>query len=178
MTPVKCYRLSFPGNHWINTFQFWSRISAIKSHVTTAVTRVVVIVLVIFYHWDPFYGQGLTKIPPWISNYIHYIVRDEITYLLPNFNGATVEVWEWISNFIPHSAWYVITCNRMERPWRISVNVLLEYQATNHNESKHNQTMCIGCLCYCIYCTTRVSLCLGWLWSMTALWHKRGGIFP
>ena len=25
-----------------------------------------------------------------------------IIYLLPNFNGATVEVWEWINNFIPH----------------------------------------------------------------------------
>ena len=25
---------------------------------------------------------------------------DKITYLFPNFNGATVEVWEWISNFI------------------------------------------------------------------------------
>ena len=27
---------------------------------------------------------------------------DEITYLFPNFNDSTVEVWEWISNFIPH----------------------------------------------------------------------------
>ena len=27
---------------------------------------------------------------------------DEITYPFPNFNGATVEVWEWISNFITH----------------------------------------------------------------------------
>ena len=25
---------------------------------------------------------------------------DVITYPFPNFNGATVEVWEWISNFI------------------------------------------------------------------------------
>ena len=29
-------------------------------------------------------------------------VWDEITYPFPNFNGCTVEVWEWISNFIPH----------------------------------------------------------------------------
>ena len=27
---------------------------------------------------------------------------DEITYPFLNFNGATVEVKEWISNFIPH----------------------------------------------------------------------------
>ena len=27
---------------------------------------------------------------------------DEIDYQFPNFNGCTVEVWEWINNFIPH----------------------------------------------------------------------------
>ena len=27
---------------------------------------------------------------------------DEITYPFPNFNSCTVEVWEWISNFITH----------------------------------------------------------------------------
>ena len=38
----------------------------------------------------------------WISNYIHYKMWEEITYPFPDFNGATVEVWEWINNFIPH----------------------------------------------------------------------------
>ena len=33
----------------------------------------------------------------------------EIIYSFPNFNGATVEVWEWISNFIPHFTGHVIT---------------------------------------------------------------------
>ena len=33
---------------------------------------------------------------------IHYKMWDEITYPFPNFNGCTVEVWEWISNIIPH----------------------------------------------------------------------------
>ena len=37
-----------------------------------------------------------------MNNYIHYTVSDEITYLFPNFNTAAIEVWEWISNFIPH----------------------------------------------------------------------------
>ena len=27
-------------------------------------------------------------------------IKDQITYLFPNFNGAAIEVWEWISNFI------------------------------------------------------------------------------
>ena len=40
-----------------------------------------------------------------IINYIHYNVWDEITYSFPNFNGATVEVWEWMSNVIPHFIW-------------------------------------------------------------------------
>ena len=47
--------------------------------------------------------------PAWISDSIHYKVWDEITYPLPNFNGTTVEVWEWISNFI-HLTGHVITC--------------------------------------------------------------------
>ena len=29
-------------------------------------------------------------------------VWDEITYPFPNFNGRTVEGWEWISNFTAH----------------------------------------------------------------------------
>ena len=33
---------------------------------------------------------------------------DEITYPFLNFNGATVEVYEWISNFIPHLTGCVI----------------------------------------------------------------------
>ena len=37
------------------------------------------------------------------SNYFYYKVWDEIiTYPFPNFKGAAVEVWEWISNHIPH----------------------------------------------------------------------------
>ena len=35
---------------------------------------------------------GLTLIPAWISNYIHYNTWDEITYPFLNFNGCTVEV--------------------------------------------------------------------------------------
>ena len=45
----------------------------------------------------------------WITNYIHYNVWDEITYPFPNFNGTTIEVWKWISNFIPHFPGEVIT---------------------------------------------------------------------
>ena len=40
----------------------------------------------------PFYWHGLTLIPAWVSNYIHYKVWDDITYPFLNFSGYTVEV--------------------------------------------------------------------------------------
>ena len=59
-------------------------------------------------YWVHFYQHGLTLIPAWISDAIYYVcdevpyVWDEITDLFLNFNGCTVEILEWISNFIPH----------------------------------------------------------------------------
>ena len=37
----------------------------------------------------------------WISNYTSYNVLHEITYPFPNYNSWAIEVWEWVSNFIP-----------------------------------------------------------------------------
>ena len=34
---------------------------------------------------------------------INYNVWDDITYAFPNVNNTVVEIWEWISNFIPQS---------------------------------------------------------------------------
>ena len=42
--------------------------------------------------------------------YIH-----ENTYSFSNFNGATVDIWEWINNFIPHFIMDVITYSRWEQ---------------------------------------------------------------
>ena len=38
-------------------------------------------------------------LPAQLAAYSHYEVWDEITYPVPNFNGATIEIWEWIGNF-------------------------------------------------------------------------------
>ena len=59
--------------------------------------------------WGPFYKYKLTLIPAWISNHIHYQVWDEITYPFRNLNDCTIEVLEWISNFIPQLTGHVIT---------------------------------------------------------------------
>ena len=44
----------------------------------------------------PFYKHGLTWIPSWISNHTPSKVWDEITYPFLNFNGATVEVLQFL----------------------------------------------------------------------------------
>ena len=61
--------------------------------------------------WSPahFTNTSLTLIPAWINNHIHYKVWDEISYPIPNFNGITIEAWEWISNFISQCTMYVTT---------------------------------------------------------------------
>ena len=43
------------------------------------------------------FSRSNLLIPAWISNHIYYKVWDVITYPFPNFNGATVEVWEWVN---------------------------------------------------------------------------------
>ena len=44
----------------------------------------------------------IISIPAWISYHRVSKVWNEIIYPFPNFNGATTEVCEWISNVIPH----------------------------------------------------------------------------
>ena len=44
-----------------------------------------------------------------ISNGIHLKVWDENIYALPNLYGCTVEVWEWMNNWIRHFTGFVIT---------------------------------------------------------------------
>ena len=58
---------------------------------------------------EPILLTLLTLTPAQISNYIHYQECHEITNQFLNFNGCTVEVWEWISDFISHLSVDVIT---------------------------------------------------------------------
>ena len=56
--------------------------------------------------WGSFYWHELPLIPAWISNHMHSKMWDEIIYPFPNFSDSTIEVWEWISNFIQFYVWY------------------------------------------------------------------------
>ena len=64
---------------------------------------------VIHNNQDPFYWHGLTSISAWVSNHMSNKLWDEVTYPFPNFNSCTVEVLEWIDNFIPHIKTYLMT---------------------------------------------------------------------
>ena len=50
-------------------------------------------------------------ITAWMNNHILYKGWDEISYPFQNFNGCTVEVWDWICNFIPHFTEHVVLTN-------------------------------------------------------------------
>ena len=63
-------------------------------------------------------GTILTSIPAWLSIHMLSNMCDEITYTSLHFNGETIEVWEWISNFIIHCILDVIVpgCNSLYQP--------------------------------------------------------------
>ena len=61
--------------------------------------------------------------PACISSHTHYTVYDEITYSFPNFNGCTVDVWEWMSNFVSHFTGCVIT----DPCWDLSSTMLVKW---------------------------------------------------
>ena len=65
----------------------------------------------------PYQGPLLLNYNPSMDkNHIHHYVWDEIPYPFPNFNGATVENWEWINNFIPYFTGHMITY-----PWHAEI---------------------------------------------------------
>ena len=57
----------------------------------------------------PFYKHGLSIIGAWTGNYIHYGEWGESIYPFTDVNGCTDEVWELISNCIPHYTVYAMT---------------------------------------------------------------------
>ena len=81
----------------------------------------------------PFWLTWLTLIPAWINNHMQSKMSGEFTDPFPNFSFPTVEVWEWISNFIPHFIMNVIlyplhfcclTHKCFVNPWRLSAIAL------------------------------------------------------
>ena len=88
-------------------------------------------------HWQitSLVTRILNLIPAWICNPIPYKVRDEITCPFLNFNGCTVDVWEWTSNFIPHSNW---TCDYLSMLRLKLIHVGRRGQTTSSTECNHD----------------------------------------
>ena len=64
----------------------------------------------ILFHYKPLFLTWINLNPTMDKwSHAHYKVYDEIIYYFANFNGATVEVWEWISNSTLHLIMDVIT---------------------------------------------------------------------
>ena len=59
--------------------------------------------------WNAFYWHWISSISAWMINDILNTVLEEITYPFSNFKNCTVEVWKWISDFILHIIFNVIT---------------------------------------------------------------------
>ena len=62
----------------------------------------------------PFTNMLKSLIPTWISNHLTVAVWDEITYPFPNFNGCTIEVWEWRRDIYRYLTWKY-WCKQLKR---------------------------------------------------------------
>ena len=53
---------------------------------------------------------------------------DEIIYPFPYFNAYIVEIWQWVSNFIPHFVNNVMTYTCLEpQDWMLNESYRLEF---------------------------------------------------
>ena len=68
---------------------------------------------------------------------------DEITYPFPYFNSVTVEVWEWISNFISHFYW---PCDYLSKVGSNSSCTMGRASCTNKEVEHKSKTPNICCL--------------------------------
>ena len=76
---------------------------------------------------NTFCQHGSTLMPAWISNYIHYEVREEITYPFSNFNG-------WVDELDHHLNQWWIT---------------LQWRHNDHDSISNHQPR--GCLLYRLF---------------------------
>ena len=67
----------------------------------------------------------LILILAWISDYMPGKTWNEITCPFPNFHGWTVEVWELITNFIPHFIMLTPAGIKVNLCWQVKPLVML-----------------------------------------------------
>ena len=89
-------------SHNIESCQMISLIELLKSITVNKVIPLAFDMLLyptcVTFNQGPFNKYKLTINPAWIYNYMIYKVHYEITYPFPSFDGATDDVWDWVSN--------------------------------------------------------------------------------
>ena len=75
--------------------------------------------------WGLVYSHGL--IPPWMRNCPVKCAMKLLIVMFQNLNGATVEVWKWVSNFTPH-----IIMDVMTHPYWDSSQIILVKGASDY----------------------------------------------
>ena len=71
----------------------------------------------------------------------------EVGYLFPNFNGCTIGIWEWISNFTPHSLMGEITYPA----WDLSLTMLVKGTWALVGKIQEKKLIHYGTLCEDVY---------------------------
>ena len=63
-----------------------------------------------------FWNMLVSKVPFYDMGYIHYNMCDGIVHPSPNFNGGSLPIGEWTTNFIPH--FHVTKTGYRSQYWR------------------------------------------------------------
>ena len=102
-----------------------------------------------------------------LSNHMPSKGWGEITYPFPNFNDCAVEVWEWISNFVPHFLIDVITYPTYDHPsygMYCSYGMSLMICFISRKTAYHQSGSCTSMQAWCHYALR------------TSQWHRRDGV--
>ena len=79
---------------------------------------------------------------------------DEITYPFPKFNGCTVEVSEWMSNFIPHRA--PGPCCNLDAYTRVDDHLFLHDNIIRYSGPGNRRQYCLGSIRHCTLLSQKI----------------------
>ena len=127
------------GNEWLNKIQYSTEISTVEHQYPRLLTRV-------------------NLNPAWMSNYIHYNVWVNIIY--PFSNDATVDVWEWISNFTMIIYSSGIKVNPCEHPKLPKITRYLALTKSYCNSHERERLVIHICIYDYIYVYIYVCVCV------------------
>ena len=93
--------------HWVRQWNLsvdftWQNISYGDPHGLCNIRRLNKKTIAIIFQWTCYKLPGTPLLTWWVSNHMPSKVGNEIICPFLSSNGATIEGWEWMSNFIPH----------------------------------------------------------------------------